>query len=666
MGIAKMAAALLLVSAVGSATGAQSPGTLAPPVAQPAPARSVTPSTPVAASIPGGAPLVRADLEAWLDGYMPFAISRGNIAGAVVVVVKDGAVLLQKGYGYSDVARARPVDPETTLFRPGSVSKLVTWTAVMQLVEAGKLDLDRDVNSYLDFTIPPYHGRPVTLRNILTHTAGFEESVRYLIGNDPKTLMPLGDYARGALPARVFAPGTTPAYSNYATALAGHIVARTSGMPFDDYVDRNIFRPIGMTGATFRQPLPAALAGRMSRGYALASQEPKPFEIVIPAPAGSLAASGADMGKFMIAHLAQGRGLLRPETAAAMHSTKLTLLPPLNRMALGFYEKDINGRRVVGHGGDTQFFHSNLSLFLDEGVGLFVSVNSAGTNGASGPLRSALFDGFANRYFPAPRAESRVSAATAREHAKAMVGSYTSSRGAFTNFVRVLGLFGQAKIGLDKDGGLSVPAVTGLANQPRKWIEIAPYVWRDAASGERLAAKLENGRVVRWSFDTVAPFTVYDRTPWYLDSAWLLPVAGASLLVVLLTALAWPAGAITRRRYHKAHHLEGRALTIQRLLHGSAWAAAIALGLWAFFITTAFAELHKLSGPLDWLLITLQVLTPIALVGLAALAGWNLWIGWRDKRSGFSRLWSVLLLFAALVLLWVAIGFNLIGFGKTY
>lgn len=667
MGIAKIAAALLLAFSVGSAASLQGPATLAPPVVKRSPARSVPPPPPRVRTTAGErAPLVRADLEAWLDGYMPYALSRGNIAGAVVVVVKDGAVLLQKGYGYSDVARSRPVDPETTLFRPGSVSKLVTWTAVMQLVEAGKLDLDRDVNSYLDFRIAPYGGRPVTLRNIMTHTAGFEESVRYLIGNDPKKLMPLGDYVRRAQPARVFAPGTTPAYSNYATALAGHIVARTSGMSFDDYVDRNIFRPLGMTGATFRQPLPGSLGARMSRGYALASQDPKPFEIVIPAPAGSLSASGADMGKFMIAHLAQGRGVLRPETAAAMHGTKLTLLPPLNRMALGFYEEDINGRRVVGHGGDTQYFHSNLSLFLDEGVGLYVSVNSAGVNGASGPLRSALFDGFANRYFPAPRAEPRVAEAAAREHAKAMVGSYTSSRGAFTNFVQVLGLFGQAKISVDKDGGLSVPAVTGLANQPRKWVEIAPYVWRDAASGERLAAKLENGRVVRWSFDTVAPFTVYDRTPWYLDSSWLLPVAGASLLIVLLTALAWPAGAISRRRYRNAHHLEGRALRVQRLVHGFAWATVIALGLWAYFITTAFAELHKLSGPLDWLLVTLQILTPIALFGLVALAGWNLWLGWQGKRGRYSRLWSVLLLIATLVLLWVAIGFNLIGFGTTY
>ncbi len=665
----KIVAAALLAFALGSATAAQNPAALAPPLAQPdaSPDAARAAPPPVAPAVaPGGVALTRADVETWLDGYMPYALARGNIAGGVVVVVKEGQVLLQKGYGFSDVAKRRRVDPERTLFRPGSVSKLVTWTAVMQLVEGGKLDLDRDVNAYLDFVIPAYAGKPVTLRNIMTHTAGFEESVRYLIGDDPKNVMPLGEFVKRALPARVFAPGTTPAYSNYATSLAGYIVGRASGMSFDDYVDRNVFRPIGMTGASFRQPLPAPLLARMSQGYDTASGEPKPYEIVTPAPAGSLAASGADMGKFMIAHLSQGRGLMSPRTAAVMHGTKLTLLLPLNRMALGFYEEDINGRRVVGHGGDTQFFHSNLSLFLDEGVGLYVSVNSGGVNGATGPLRAALFEGFADRYFPAPRAEPRVDAATAKQHAQAMVGSYTSSRGAFTNFVRILDLFGQAKIGVDDKGALVIPAVTGLASQPRKWVEIAPYVWRDVNSGERLAAKLENGRVVRWSFDTVSPFTVFDRTPWYLDSSWMLPVAGASLLVVLLTALAWPAGAIARRRYKSDHPLTGRGRDVQRLLHAFAWAALIALGLWATFISVAFADLPKLGGLLDWLLYLSQILTPIALFGLLGLAAYNLLLTWRGKRGWSSKLWGVLLLLSALMLVWVAVGFQLIGFGTLY
>ncbi|CAA9514364.1 MAG: Beta-lactamase class C-like and penicillin binding proteins (PBPs) superfamily, partial [uncultured Sphingomonadaceae bacterium] len=151
--------AAALASLLGPSALAQSPASLAPPIARPAPERAAaTPAMPAVAPAvaPGGVPLTRADVEAWLDGYMPFALARGDIAGGVVVVVKDGQVLLQKGYGFADVAKRRPVDPETTLFRPGSVSKLITWTAVMQLVEQGRLDLDRDVNTYLDFRIPAY------------------------------------------------------------------------------------------------------------------------------------------------------------------------------------------------------------------------------------------------------------------------------------------------------------------------------------------------------------------------------------------------------------------------------------------------------------------------------------------------------------------------------
>src|SRR6185436_6415293 len=106
-----------------------------------------------------------------LDGFIPYAINKGDIAGAIVVVVKDGQVLLQKGYGYADVEKKMPVDADRTLFRPGSVSKLFTWTAVMQQVERGKLDLDADVNTYLtQFKVPATYPAPLTLRNALTHT----------------------------------------------------------------------------------------------------------------------------------------------------------------------------------------------------------------------------------------------------------------------------------------------------------------------------------------------------------------------------------------------------------------------------------------------------------------------------------------------------------------
>ena len=314
----RIAAAVLLAASSAQAAG-QGP---VPKPASPPAAVSSADTTKVM-----GARLERAELETWLDGFLPYALAAGDIAGGVVVVVKDGAVLLQKGYGFSDVERRRLVAPDSTLFRAGSVSKLFTWTAVMQLAEEGKLDLDSDVNKYLDFVIPPYDGKPITLRNILTHTPGFEESIRYLIGDDSTNVIPLERLMKSTLPKRVFPPGTTPAYSNYAASLAGYIVARVSGQSFDERIEKKIFQPLGMTRSTFRQPLPTELKPLMSQGYALGSGKPKPFEIVQPAPAGSVSATGADMAKFMIAHLNGGAGILRPETARLMHTTMLTIIP---------------------------------------------------------------------------------------------------------------------------------------------------------------------------------------------------------------------------------------------------------------------------------------------------------------------------------------------------
>ena len=309
-----------------------------PSFAQPA---VPTPTSASAAQSPAGAPLTQQDVASWADGFMPYALKRGDIAGSVMVVVKDGAVLFEKGYGYSDIAARRPVDPDRTLFRIGSTSKLFTWTAVMQLVEQGKIDLDADVNQYLDFKIPAREGKPITMRNIMTHTAGFEETLKNLIETDPSRLLTLEAIVKHWTPERIFPAGSTPAYSNYGAALAGYIVARISGQSFDDYIDRHIFAPLGMDHSSFRQPLPGPMQPYMSKGYSQASQPPKPYELIAVAPAGSAASTGADMARFMIAHLQNGafgaNRILNPETAQQMHTTALTLLPPLDRMMLGFY-----------------------------------------------------------------------------------------------------------------------------------------------------------------------------------------------------------------------------------------------------------------------------------------------------------------------------------------
>lgn len=653
---------MLLISRVMTAAAADD--VLSPP---PGPAPNVT-SADVQTS--AAKPLTREDLEAWLDGFLPYALASGDVAGAVVVVVKDGSTLLQKGYGYADVAARKPVDPAATLFRTGSVSKLTTWTAVMQLVEQGKLDLDADVNGYLDFEIPPRDGEPVTLRNILTHTAGFEERVKDLIVAEGTPFAPLDGYLKEWVPTRIFAPGTTPAYSNYATALAGYIVARASGLSFDEYVEQRIFTPLGMQHSTFRQPLPERLREFMANGYARASDvKPKPFEVVVAAPAGSQAASGADMARFMIAHLQKGAfgeaRILEAQTAEQMHTTALTVLPRVDRMVLGFYEQKRNGRRIIAHAGDTAWFHSDLYLFIDDGVGLFISMNSAGKQGAPGKIRKAVFEQFADRYLPGPTFDGNVDPQTAAEHARMMSGLYQVSRRLETNFLRLLTVASPVKVFANEDGTISVSMATNVAGEPIKWREVEPFVWRDVAGESFLSAQVVDGRVVRFGFEWVSPFMVFEPVPASISPAWVTPALLAGLIALALTTLAWPISALLRRHYGVPYRLTGQDAVAHRRIRIASTAVIAVFVIWGVMVSLIMGD-HLRSSTADVWLWIVQMLSAIVFCGAAAIGVWNAAVVVRSARKWYVKTWAVLLALALLVVLWVALAFHLIAFDVNY
>ena len=617
------------------------------------------------------APLTKADVETWLDGFLPYALQSGDVAGAVVVVVKDGATLLEKGYGYADVEGRKPVDPTHTLFRPGSVSKLFTWTAVMQQVEQGKLDLDTDVNAYLDFKIPPREGNPITLRDLLTHTAGFDEVQRALVVTDPKDLHPLGETLKRWVPPRVTAAGSTTAYSNYGAALAGYIVERVSGEPFDDYLERHIFAPLGMEYATFRQPLPERLQPWMANGYKLASGEAKPFEIVTVPPAGSLSASGGDMGRFMIAHLQNGAfgsdRILQAATAVKMHDTAAPGIAPLHRMLLGFYENDVNGHRVITHAGDLQWFHSELNLFINDGVGLFLAVNSLGKEGAAVLIRTALFQSFSDRYFPGPVSEDKagVDANTAQAHARILTGHYEFSRGTHTTFPALLGLLGQVQVTVDGKNVITVPALKHLDGQPKKWREVAPFVWRNVAGEDHIAAKVENGRVVRFGYDAY-PFLSFEPVAWWRSSGWLLPLWIGALVALALTTLAWPISWLVRRHFGAAYGLTGGDARAHRLVRVAS--ALVLVTMLAVCVTlvllssdTAWAGPH-MDGWISFLRVLSLIVFPVG----ALVSVWNAWAVRRSGRRRLAKLWAVVLAIACLTVLYVGVAFHVVGYSANY
>ena len=657
--IGALTAALVFVSGA----SAQVPQETAPAKAPPAAAVA-----PPAAPAPAPA-LTQQDVDAWLDGYMPYALASADIAGAVVVVVKDGQVLTEKGYGYADVKSRRPVDPKATLFRPGSVSKLFTWTAVMQQVEAGKLNLDADVNTYLDFKIPPYDGKPVTMRDLMTHTAGFAETIKHLFPGDTKALLPLDKFISHWTPNRIFPPGEVPAYSNYGAALAGYIVQRTSGEPFDQYVAHHIFAPLGMNHSSFTQPLPPNLLAGMASGYLRSSGPARPYEFVGPAPAGSLAITGDDISRFMIAHLNNGQfgsvRILQEATARQMHAPERQYVPPLNGMALGFYHEDRNGHVIIGHGGDTVAFHSDLHLLLNDGVGMFISMNSAGKGGLVQNVRQNLLSGFMDRYYPAAQ-PILPTAPTAKADAALMQGTYWSSRRVDSGFLRLLGLLGQVKVAANKDGTLVVSAFKDDSGAPLVWREVGPFIWKDASGKHTLAAVVKDGKVTGFGEDDLAAIMVFQPVPFAANAAWSLPLLGGMVGVMLLMLALWPIQALVRRRYGRAFPLSGRTAQLYRAARIAALADLLALGGFVAIAQAAGTKLALFDDPLDVWLRLLQLLCLVGVVG-AGLSVWNAVRVWTEGgRSWWAKTSVTVTMLALVAFVWFVFTLQLISPSLNY
>ncbi|HEY2274381.1 MAG TPA: hypothetical protein VGH61_02655, partial [Steroidobacteraceae bacterium] len=396
-------------------------------------------------------------------------------------------------------------------------------------------------------------------------------------------------------------------------------------------------------------------------------------EYVGPRPAGSMSASADDMAHFMIAHLQDGEyhgnRILSAATAELMHASPYADgIGPLNRMELGFFETNINGREVIAHLGDTEFFHTSLHLFLKDRTGLYASFSSPGKEGAVQTLRNQLFQDFADRYLPAAvphPVSAQVDAATQTAHAALMSGAWDVSRRADTNFLAALGFIGQTKVGANKKGELVLP-FPGPNGKPRHWVEVSPFVWQDVNGHDRAAARVVDGRPVRFSFDFLSPFMVFDRAPGYSSSTWLTPLFMASFAAMLLTVLVWPAAAIVRRRYQAPLALDPgsrRAYLASRI---GAVATVAALAVWGLFMVLILKDTGTLGGRLDPLLVLAQLLSIVAFIGGLAVMLWNLTAVWRGQRRWPAKVWSVVLVLSSVFVLWVALVCKLLVVGTDY
>lgn len=599
-------------------------------------------------------------LAAFTDDFVQGKMRASGVAGLVVSVVKDGGLLFSKGYGYADLERRVPATPGTTLFRIGSVSKLFTATAAMQLVEAGKLGLDEDVNAYLaDLRIPDTFPQPVTLRHLLTHTAGFEQrGATAIFVDDASKLVPLSESLRRHLPARVWPPGDATsglraAYSNWGMALAGHMVERASGMDFDQYVERNIFAPLGMSSSTFREPLPPPLAANLSQGYRSAQGElrTEPFVFVHNfAPAGSMSSTANDMANFMIAHLQNGRcggqRILQDPTARLMHSRLFSPNPYLNGAGLGFYETYLNGHRLIGHGGAALSFFSQMALLPANNIGVFVSVN---TGGGAEEVPLQFVEAFMNEYFPAELPALSLPDMTS-EVSSDYIGTYRATRRGFTTNEKLLtSLRGEIYVERTPTGALSITR-RGRAGA---YAEVRPAVFRRVDKDEMVAFTRDANGVVNGLIGP-SPAEAANKLEWYETTrAWFITLGISSVL--LLTGI----GVALRGRQKNRN-----GPRLAQVAHGTLGLLALtqlvflAL-LWVTFSRDSRELTFNWRSPLFNAILAL----PLLATGLTVLAAALGATAWRRRYWTLPvRLHYSAVVAAGLLILWILKSWNLIGY----
>ncbi|KAA1176946.1 beta-lactamase family protein [Paenibacillus sp. B2(2019)] len=594
-----------------------------------------------------------ASLTAFVNGIMEQDMNRLQIPGAVISIVKDNKIILAKGYGSSNLEKAAPVDPTTSMFRIASTTKLFTWTAVMQLVEQGKIDLDTDINTYLkSVKIPATYPEPITMRHLMTHTAGFEEGgVGYQITTDPAKLPgSISETLNKHMLARVRPPGQISSYSNYGATLAGLIVEEVSGVPYNDYIKKYIFDPLDMKYSTVVEPLPESFIPNKVVGY---NSENGSFIPGTPTfeggfrPAGSGTVSAVDMAHFMIAHLQNGKygdqQILRPETAELMHSTAFQFDKRLPGVDLGFAEKQINGLTLITHGGSDPMFNTGLYLVPAKHVGIFVSYNG----GEGGDSAEDLIQAFFNRYYTAPDA-SQPEFIASDESIQKYAGAYQFTRRNISDIDKFFNFFAQLNVSVE-DNKLSL----GSGSEQQLYNEVSPNMFQLEGGTEQIAFRTnESGKVTHMILG-MAPDMPLERTPLLDQNKFWLIVLGFSGLI-FITALL---GLIFSRRKIKA--MTPPEKWAIRLSAGTAGWALLSF-VTIFMVVMSMDMMQKFSG--ISLSLSLSLVMPIILVGLTLALLISAILVWKNKYwTAFKRVHYTLVTLSAVAMTLFFYYWNLLG-----
>lgn len=613
------------------------------------------------------------EIAAFADDFFSTHMEAMHVPGAVFVVVEDGQIVLSRGYGYADLESNKPVIPEQTLFRVGSVSKLFTATAAMQLYEQGRLDLHEDINTYLvRFKIPATYPEPVTVAHLLTHGAGFDSRTIGTVSRSEAELPTLGDHLAVRRPPRVRPAGTVISYSNYGIALAGYVVEVVSGMPFEQYVRQHILQPLEMHQSSFR-PHPD-VAGDPAIGYLYQPPDiyrPAQLEYLNLPPVGQLTATAMDMANFMIAQLQHGRfkntRILEEATARQMQQRQFAHHPRLPGWCYGFNENFTNGRRTIGHAGGISGIWSYLLLVPGEQTGFFVSQNGGGDF-----LAPALVEAFMDEFFPgsAQTSDAPVQRAPSAP-LETLAGRYrfTVYPHATIGKLRLLREVPKVEVRMQEGGVLTVQNHHGghIQLPPGPYVQIAPLLFRQVDGECRLAFRRdEQGRVTHLLSDAHWDAISYERLSWYDRPILHLALLAFCLLVFLSACIGWPIGALIRRLRRREVVSTRPPETVRRrarrarLCAGLTCALALAmlLALACYLYLSPPALAYGELGAIPFLLVLPLITTALTMCLLVFLV-----LSWKDRYWGlFARLHYTLVVVAAVSLIPFLWYWNLLGF----
>jgi CubicO group peptidase (beta-lactamase class C family) len=609
-------------------------------------------TAPAAAAEPATEPATAESVRAFLDERVPALLAEFDTPGAAVAVTDRDATLYQRGYGHADIASGRPVTADGTAFATASVAKSFTAMALMQLVDAGRVELHADVNDYLpdDVTVPDtYAGRPVTLHHLLTHTAGFEEAVVGMAVERPDQLLTLREYVRRHQPRRVEPPGRFTAYSNYGLAMVGLVVEEVSGQEFGAYLSEHVFAPLGMDRTVLGQAADARARLDVPTSYlhADAGCVPTTDLLLNGLPAGGAFTTVEDMARFVRVLLRGGelggRRVLSDAGIAAMLQRHEGNDDRLAGAGYGTWQRALDPA-VFGHDGDLPGTHTEYVVVPELGLGIYVATNGDGRDADPvHDMESALVAEFLERFAGVHREGTPVPVADPGDYA----GTYLSTRASQSDLSALKTAFDQVKVQKAADGTLQTVSPV-LPDQT--WTPLGNGLYQEP-NGDRLAFVVEDGQVVGLATDR-DPTQAYERVPWYADPhVHLLVAAGA--LVVLATALVWPLTALVRR-------LRGRRRTAPPAARLVASVAALLCLGFAAFLAYAVGQIDFLQG----LMLTGSPLlrAPLGVAALFTVAALAVTaVAWRKGWWGLlGRIHYTAVAAAAMVFVGAGVQYNLV------